>query len=356
VAKSDPPAIGADPKINAVLARIRDKHKVPALAGAVVEGNQVVALGAVGVRKLGSLEPVTTSDQFHLGSNTKSMTATRIALLVDQGKLSWTTTIGEVFPDLRPEIHPEFQKVTLDQLLMHRAGLPHDAAYALLAGKTAPEKRLALVRTLLKRAPSSPPGTKMEYSNAGYIIAGAMAEKVTGHSWEDLMRTGLFEPLGMTTAGFGPPGTEGKVDQPWGHSSLGTLRIPRQADNPPVLGPAGRVHASLPDWAKYVAFHMHGKALSCLSLKPATLEHLHTPPRGDSYACGWLVRSLPWDRPTKAIWHNGSNTMWYAEMWVVPGADYAILAATNQFGDAGTRACDEAAEALAQWRRTRARP
>jgi CubicO group peptidase (beta-lactamase class C family) len=193
----------------------------------------------------------------------------------------------------------------------------------------------------------------MDYSNAGYIIAGAMAEKVTGHSWEDLMRAGLFKPLGMTTAGFGPPGTEGKVDQPWGHRSLGALRIPSQSDNPPVLGPAGRVHASLTDWARYVAFHLHGKAPSGLSLKPATLEHLHTPPPGGNYACGWVARPLPWDKPTNAIWHNGSNTLWYAEMWVVPSADYAILVATNQFGDAATHACDEAAEALAQWRRTR---
>ena len=121
----------------------------------------------------------------------------------------------------------------------------------------------------------------------------------------------------------------------------------------PSLGPAGRGHASLADWAKFAAFHMGGKAPSGLSLEPATLEHLHTPPTGGDYACGWVVRPLPWDAKTKAIWHNGSNTMWYAEMWVVPSEGYAILVATNQFGDAGVKACDEAAEALAQCRRTR---
>ena len=355
LAQGQPPA-AADPKIDAMLATIRDKHKVPGMAGAVVQGDRVVAIGVAGVRKLGSPELITPSDLFHLGSNTKSMTATRIALLVDEGKLAWTTTLGELFPELKPDMHPDFQKVTLDQLLTHRAGLPHDAVYPLLKGDTVEERRLSVIRSLCKNPPATKPGTTMEYSNAGYIIAGAMAERVTGRSWEDLMRTGLFRPLGMSTAGFGPPGTPGKVDQPWGHRLLGPLCLPSQSDNPPVLGPAGRVHASLTDWAKFVAFHMRGKAPSGLSLKPATLEHLHTPPAGGDYACGWVVRPLPWDAKTKAIWHNGSNTMWYAEMWVVPGDDYAILVATNQLGDAGVKVCDEAAEALAGWYRSLKRP
>jgi CubicO group peptidase (beta-lactamase class C family) len=342
-----PADVTPDPHANALLEKIRTKHDVPGLVGAVFRGDRLVTIGASGVRKAGAPEPITVDDQVHLGSNTKSMTATRIALLVDEGKLSWSTTVGDVFPDLKATLHPDFQKVTLDHLLTHRAGLPHDGAYALLQGDSVSEKRLSLIRGLMKSAPASKPGTKMDYSNAGYIIAGAIAERVTGQSWEDLMREGLFKPLGMTSAGFGPPGAPGKVDQPWGHRTLGPLHIPSQGDNPPVIGPAGRVHASLADWGKYAAFHLHGRAPGGLRLKPETLLHLHTPPSGGDYACGWVVRPLPWDPGTKAIWHNGSNTMWYAEMWVDPAHDAVVLVATNQLGAAGPRACDQAAEELA---------
>ncbi len=340
-------AVEANPRVDAVLREIRERHHVPGLVGAIVQGDRLRAIGADGVRKVGAPEPITVNDQVHLGSCTKSMTATRIALLVDEGKLSWDTTLAKAFPNLAPEMHEDFRAVTLDQLLTHRAGLPANGPYSFLPGKTMPEQRLALAKILLKKAPESKPGTKNVYSNAGYILAGAMAEQATGQSWEDLMQKDLFGPLGMTTAGFGPPGTMGKVDEPWGHVNRFGLLIPAQADNPPVLGPAGRVHAALADWARFASFHFHGKAPSGLRLKPETLAHLHTPPPGENYACGWVVRTVPWGQE-KALWHNGSNTMWYAEMWVVPGPDYAILTATNQFGDPGVKACDEAARALAE--------
>lgn len=352
------PPDASDPALDAALEAIVKRLKVPGMAGAVVEEGGVVALGAAGVRKLGAPEAITTADLFHLGSCTKSMTATLIGRLVDEGKLSWSSTVSQVFPELAPGLHPDFRAVTLDQLLTHRAGLPHDTAYAALDGPTVTAKRLDVVKTVLSKPPVHPPGTSTEYSNVGYIIAGAMVERVCGGPpWEDLVRDRLFRPLGIEHAGFGPPGTPGKVDQPWGHRTIGPVRIPVQSDNPPVVGPAGRVHLSLTDWGRYAAFHLHGHTpvRNGLVLEKSTLEHLHTPPAGTDYACGWVVRPLPWDPDTKAIWHNGSNTMWYAEMWVVPSAGYAVLAATNQYHEAGKKACDEACEALARWHRDRAR-
>src|SRR5207249_7616700 len=154
--------------------------------------------------KQGAAGKVTAEDKFHIGSVTKSMTATVAAMLVEAGKISWTTTIGKSFPELGDKLHPDYREVTLEQLLAHRGGAPGKAprdlwAKAWQATGTPGEQRLAFAKGILERKPEAKPGTKHIYSNQGYAIAGVMLEKAAGKSWEDLMRTMLFEPLGMTT-------------------------------------------------------------------------------------------------------------------------------------------------------------
>ena len=193
---------------------------------------------------------------------------------------------------------------------------------------------------------------KMIYSNQGYAIIGAMLEKVTGQDYETLITGKLFKPLRMATAGFGPPGTPGKVDQPWGHVHKLFMTIPVQADNPPAIASAGRVHCSLDDLARFAMFHLQHATNGLL--KPQTLAQLHAPPvRADvasplkNYACGWVILQRDWAGGT-ALWHNGSNTMWYIVMWLAPKKNFAVIAATNIAGPDAERGCDEAATAMIQ--------
>lgn len=344
-----------------LLEPIRAKRRVPALAAVLVQGGEIVAIGATGVRRAGGEEPVTIDDRFHLGSDTKAMTATLVAALVGQGKLSWTTTVGEVFGESIPAIDPVWRGVTLEQLLHHRGGAPEDLDADGLWGRlweregSPPEQRMQLVEGVVRRAPVLPPGTKPLYSNAGYAIAGAIAERVTGRAWEELMEEDVFAPLGITTAGFGAPGEAEKVDQPWGHRPNGTAIEPGpQADNPAAIGPAGTVHMSIGDWAKFVIAHLRGDPRNPehdAVLIPAEMyERLHRPI--DNYAMGWLVADRAWakgDRPDDGgivLTHAGSNTMWFCVAWLAPERDLALLAATNQGGTAAERACDEAVAAM----------
>lgn len=338
--------------VSRLLESLRQKHQLPALAAAVVVDGRIVVTNAVGFRKEGGTERVTVNDTFHLGSVTKSMTATVAAMLVEQGKCSWTTTIGDALPDLKPGIHSDYLGVTLEQLLSNRGGAPGDAPADLwrrawAAKGTASEQRLAFVRGLLARKPAAPPGTEYVYSNQGYAIAGVMLEKVSGKTWEDLLRSRLFEPLGMTSAGFGAPSSIGKVDQPWGHvkSKLtGNKPVPPgpQADNPLAISPAGAVHCSIGDLAKYAAFHASGEKGKSVLLKAESFKKLHTA-IGADYALGWVVTQRPWAKGT-ALTHTGSNTMFYVVVWVAPGIDCAVVVATN-IGDS-FNGCDEAAGKL----------
>src|SRR3954452_2316694 len=116
--------------LDSLLRPIRQKYDLPALAGAVVTSEGLIAAGAVGVRKYGTDIPVTVRDQFHLGSCTKSMTATLIATLVEEGKLSWDTILAQAFPDLVDLMNPAYRSVTLEQLFAHRGGFAsYDGTY-----------------------------------------------------------------------------------------------------------------------------------------------------------------------------------------------------------------------------------
>jgi CubicO group peptidase (beta-lactamase class C family) len=331
-----------------LLAPIRKQHNMPALGAAVIVDGKLVALGVDGVRKLGDATLVTRDDLWHLGSCTKAMTATLLAQQVALGKLSFATTVGEALPKLRAGMHAESRQITIEQLLQHRSGLPSQPPTAQwlelfdFEGTTI-EARREVAATMLAKPPEAKPGERFLYSNAGYMIAGAVLEAVTGKSWQELLQADLFVPLAMQHVGFGPPGRDGHVDQPWGHVTGKRGSVAMFADNPPALGPAGTVHASLSDWAKFVALHL-GVAAQQASplLGTKMLRALHTPPTGADYALGWVATTRAW-APGPILWHNGSNTMWYAVTWLAPEAKFAVLVTCNH-GD-GSKACDDAAAA-----------
>jgi CubicO group peptidase (beta-lactamase class C family) len=337
-----------------MLESIRVKHKLPALAAAVVVNGKVVATNAVGVRRHGDPTRVTARDKFHIGSVTKSMTATVAAMLVEPKKISWTTTIGESFPEWAQQIHSDYRSVTLEQLLANRGGAPGKPPPALWgaawrATGTPAQQRLAFIKGILEREPEAKPGTKTIYSNQGYAIAGVMLEKATGKTWEELMRSMLFEPLGMASAGFGAPASVGQIDQPWGHTKAVTSGIKAvppgpTADNPLAISPAGAVHCSLGDLAKYAVFHMAGERGQSKLLKAETFKKLHEPV-GDDYALGWIVFKRKW-AGGRALMHNGSNTMFYVVVWMAPEKNCAVIVASNVGVGEAAAGCDEAAGKL----------
>ncbi len=344
----------------ALLAPIREGRSLPALAAAVVDAEDgLVALGAVGQRRSGGTEPVTPDDRWHLGSDTKAMTATLAALLVEDEALSWETTLAQGFPTLAERMHPEFADVTLVELLTHRAGLTGNLAVERAevwtrlweAREPLADERLWFAEQLLTAPPAVTPRSEVRYANAGYMIAGALMEQATGEAWETLLGTRLFTPLGMDSCGFGPAATVGQVDAPWGHRGDEPVPPGPAADNPPALGPAGTVHCSLADWAKFIALHLRGARGDTELLPQAAFARLQagpgfaTPEEGPEYAYGWLVVNAPWAGGT-ALNHVGSNTMNLANAWLVPGRGRAYLVVTNAGGEAAFGGTDQIVAAL----------
>jgi len=315
----------------------RQESGLPALAVAVIRSDGIET-AVTGRRRLDADGPAETEDRFHLGSNAKAMTATLAAILVERGLIAWDTTAREVLSVERA--HPD---VTLAALLTHAAGvrpLEEDAEIAALTltPATPREVRLEVSRTLLEDEPAFTPGTAHRYSNGGYAIAAAMVERVAGSSWETLMATELFEPLGME-AGLGWPARNG-APQPWGHlDENGELR-PHDPDGPYRLGaetaPAGDVNASIRSYAEFVQMHLRGLRGTSALVSADTFRHLHTPDEG--YAFGWGVQLFE-EATTSA--HSGSADTFYAVVVLQAERDLAVATVTNAAGERAERAVVE---------------
>lgn len=312
-------------------------------AAVLVDGNLVAAVVS-GKRKANSDAVLTVDDKWHVGSITKSMTSTVIGRLVERDVLQWDSRLADLLPDMATAWNAKWNDVTLLQLLTHTSGLPANvsAAVQLVRPRERKERhvaRRAALIDILSQPPKSEPGTTMTYSNVGYTLAGFIAAERAGTTWEDLIEAELFRPLDLKSAGFGPPLGTHPLDQPWGHQRALLMRNAMDpnglADNTPVIGPAGTVHMSMRDLATYGWEHLRGEAGASSYLKQATFQKLHTAVLED-YACGWVNRQHDW-ADGRVIWHNGSNTFWYAEQWLVLSREAVVVIVTNDGNISGAQ-------------------
>ena len=353
----DPGFLG-DGQMNELVATIRDRRNLPALAAIIVAEGQIADQAASGLRSNTVGAAVTTADRWHIGSITKSMTATLAAILVEQSVISWDTTPLDIWPEFVTTMHPQYQSATIVDLLSHQAGLrlAVDEIPSLVqvfdeAPGSVIDKRRLWAKELLELAPANARGSFL-YTNAGYIIVGSMLEAVTGTEWETLMTDQLLGPLGMTNTGFGAPGIRGLFVQPLGHieenGSLVAVPPGSNADNPRALGPAGTVHTTLSDYAQYMFAHLEGERGIPGLVTAETFRFLHTPVRNSSYALGWEQHlDQEWaDGPVFS--HAGSNRRWWANAGLVPGLNVGVFMVANAANDAATDGTDELGQLLVQ--------
>jgi len=345
----------ASQEVSAILADVVQKYGVPGMTGAVISGNKVI-IGAAGVREAGTQSPVLATDLFHNGSTTKAMTAALAGVFVDRGLIHWNTTIGQVFPELRGQVRPEYLNVTLKDLLQQRGGIIADAdatpaliqEFNSLAAGNPTTGRMAILKDLLNQPLPNPVGT-FHYSNSGYAVVGTMLERLTGQSYETLMQRYVFHPLGMTTATFtsAPASPSAVPTGPVGHLPDGTpvpdgSPIYQLLDNP-LTNPAGtNLRMSIADWSKFIRFELGETVHGTRLVSRATLAQLQTPAPGtlangapffSGYASGFGTFPAGFGG-RKAIlgpglWHNGSDNLWLAVVEAYPGKRFAVLLMAN---------------------------
>jgi CubicO group peptidase (beta-lactamase class C family) len=281
---------------------------LPSVAAAVIRSDEIET-DVAGAAQL--------DDRFHLGSNTKAMTATLAAIAVDRGLLDWDSKATDV---LKADGSAE---ITLVRLLAHAGGirpLTDDAEFIGL-----PTGRAELARVLTREAPLFQPGTENVYSNGGYAIVAAMLETVSGIRWEGLLQSWLAEPLSIELGGGWPRGLAG-------HYERDDKLVPHDRTDgytvPVAIAPAGDVNATIGSYSRFVQLHLRGLRGQAELLSRESFEFLHTP-MGEPFALGWGVQSFEGARSSV---HAGSAGTFTALAVVQPERDLAVVVLTNAGG------------------------
>ena len=316
--------------------------QAPGLRVMVVRDGQVLLDEARGMRLAGTESSLSIHDRFHLGSNTKAMTALMVAQLVEELSLDWATTLSELFP--KTEMLPAYAKVTLHDLIRHEGGFPGYLARsnrklwnALWDGRDDDpvETRAMLTRELLMSEPAAEQGDYL-YSNSGYIVLASALEERLGKAWESLIAERVFKPLNMDGCGIGAPAQDETLPptQPWGHRMLtsGELKPMKPgpiADNPPAIAPAGGVHCDFESWLRFLSAYLNPDSENA-TITPDTLQALLAPSKSGRYGGGWRRVYREWGDGL-VLYHAGTNKRFYSVAWLAPDKQSAILVGTNLY-------------------------
>ena len=338
-----PPAWAQAVPITDTLAAAMEGRAVPALGMLVIRDGVVAEQGVRGVRSMDAAGAVSLDDRWNLGSDGKAMTATMVARLVERGLLRWDAPLAEMLPELANEMRPEYRDVTLLDLMSHRAGLPEnlgdmaDFPAFFTDTRPLPEQRLAYLRRAVAEAPVGPARGEASYSNTGFLLAGAIAERATGKAYAELMQEEVFAPLGMTSATYDQTPDAGEA---FGHID-GRVAIETEG-NPEMLTPAGGVRMTLADWTRFCIDQLAGEEGRGRLLTADTYRMLHTPQGDTVFALGWGAAPRIAGRVGPVLTHGGSDGTWFAFVALFPGSENGVLvvanAADSMGGDAAVMA------------------
>ena len=320
----------------------------------VARGGTVALQEARGFADVEGQTPVTAETSFNLGSMNKMFTAVAVAQLARAGKLKFTDTIRRHLPDYP---NPDAARVTIHQLLTHTGGIGN-----IFGPRYEDERdRLQTVGDYLALFAEEPlrfePGERWEYSNGGYIVLGAIIEKVSGQSYDDYVRQHVFEPAGMTRAALHPksrlppdaavgltrmerpgpppgPGA-GEPPRPSGPRRSNLARLPGRGS------PAGGGYATAGDLLRFAKALLEHRLLD-RETTDLVLEGKVDAPRG-RYGYGFGSRQVG---AARVVGHNGGFPGVNAELQIVPETRDVVVVLSNYDPPAASQLADFATERL----------
>ncbi|MBA3648295.1 MAG: beta-lactamase family protein [Chitinophagales bacterium] len=271
---------------------VRRANGIPELAYAVITGDSILEMAFSGYHSVDLNDTAAISDRFHIGSNTKAMTAFMIAKHVEENELQWNTKFFDLFPQWKKESNPAYYAITLKDLLSHRARIQpftedeEDDSIPIFNG-TNQQKRTAFGKYVLTLKPATIDSSlKYTYSNAGYTLAALMVEKVTSESWEELVSKVFNKDLNIDVQLSWPDNQLKKGT--WGHAFENNKLVPVPSTTDYHLDyaePAGDINITLTDYIKFIQLNINGLMGKSNYLNAATYQFLH---KGiENYSIGW---------------------------------------------------------------------
>jgi len=302
------------------------KFDIPGVAvGVRVDGRELIACH--GVTSLDNPLPVGGDTLFVLGSVTKTYTATAIMRLVEAGRVELEAPVRRYVPELRLPDEDAAAQITILNLLNHTAGLDTRMVFDsgdgddALAGEVAKMAEVTLI---------GPVGGRASYSQLGYNLLGRVIENVTGETYEAAVTSLVLDQVGLTNSVF----TAGQAITrrfAVGHNrSEGALKVARTWKDTRGNNPGGGLVSSVSDQLRWARFHLDGGDLARRMQEP-TVE-LHGSTLGDAIGLGWFLRDVD---GVRTVGHGGSTNGQFANLLLVPGREFAVVALSNAGPDSG---------------------
>jgi D-alanyl-D-alanine carboxypeptidase len=297
----------------------------PGAAVIVTDDGKTIYAAGQGLADLEAKAPVTPATVFRIGSITKQFSAAVMLQLVAEGKVSLDDPLSKFFPDF-PKPGAD---ATVAQLLNHTVGVQ---SYTNVPGWMANESNTARLYTtdemiaLFKDMPApSKPGEKFQYNNSGYVLVGAVIEKVTGKPWHVNIEERIARPLGLTTIRYGVA-EDHMPNMAKGYTETGDKQVPARKIHMSVPHAAGALIGSVEDLAKWSHALHHGKVIP-----PELYGKMITPtslPDGktEDYGFGLAQDDV---RGRKAIRHGGGIFGFSTEAVYIPDQDLFVAVFTN---------------------------
>ena len=326
-------AFAAQPDVAAIhryTEHLFQRSGLPGLAVAVVHGDSTVyARGFGGDGKGGMVTPDTL---FILGSTSKSFTALGILQLAEAGRIGLDDPAIRYLPGFLRGA-PAARRVTVRMLLNQNSGISHEAGDqpVLSAGESGPNAIRDFAVSLNAASLDRAPGSTYEYSNANYVVLGAIIEAVSGTRYADYLRAHVFLPLGMThsQASFSPALARG-------HKQVFGLNYISDLPYPQSFVPAGFIVSSANDLTKYLAAQLPGSGNARkLGISDASIAAWHRgaiaiDPEGKShYAMGWVTDTF---NGVPVIWHSGDTGVFSSEFTLEPRGRWGVVVLANGSG------------------------
>lgn len=312
-------------------------HVVGAGVGIIVDGNIVYAAGH-GTRDRDKQLPATTQTLFAIGSSSKAFTVFALGTLVDQGRIGWDKPVADYLPWFRMYDPEVTRRLSVRDLVTHRSGLPrHDLVWY----NNRSVSREELVRRLRYLPPNKDLRERFQYNNLMFVTAGYLVGALVDTSWEDAIRSLVFQPLGMTGSNFSVAESQRASDYSLPYEvRRDTIRqLPFRDIN--LVGPAGSINSSVDDMLKWVRMQLSdGTVDGRRVIQAATLRDMHSPhmPMGLSaekefgaqdYGMGWFLESY---RGHYRVSHGGNIDGFSALVTLYPQDGVGIVVLTNQNG------------------------
>ena len=312
--------------------RLMARDQIPGVAVGVVERGHLVVARGFGYRDVDKHLPITPDTLFPLGSCSKSFTATAIALLADEGRISLDAPVRTYLPDFSLKDPVASATLTTRDLLTHKSGLPrHD-----LFWYQAPFSRDELYGRLRFLEPSGPPRTQWRYNSLMFVVAGRIVEKVSGESWESFVQSRILFPLDMRRTLLSAEAMETDPDHaaPYAMREGSVQEIP-MLEPLSAIAPAGAVQTSVRDLARWLTFHatrspgLLGEGLWRELHRPQTEMPARDQPEEQHpyYALGWIHESY---RGHPLVFHNGSIDGFTVHLGFLPETGQELILLMNR--------------------------